>query len=111
MSDIFELIDAHLKKIGKDGLLPAGIVITGGGAGLATIEDLARAYLKLPSRIARADISTKDGVKDATWSVAYGLCLLGLRVDDAGIYDGEQRSSALSKIIKKTLKWFAKFLP
>jgi len=38
-----------LKKIGKSGLLPAGIILTGGGSGVATIEDLARASLKLPS--------------------------------------------------------------
>ena len=36
LTDIFELIDAHLKKIKRDGLLPAGIIITGGGSGTAT---------------------------------------------------------------------------
>jgi cell division protein FtsA len=32
--DIFELIEAHLKKMGRNGLLPAGIIITGGGSAL-----------------------------------------------------------------------------
>lgn len=50
--DIFELIESHLKKIKRNGLLPAGIILTGGGAGIATIEDLAKAVLKLPSAIA-----------------------------------------------------------
>ena len=50
LSDIFELIEAHLKKIGRSGLLPAGIILTGGGSGIDTIEDIARASLKLPSK-------------------------------------------------------------
>jgi cell division protein FtsA len=51
LSDIFDLIESHLKKLGRSGLLPAGIIITGGTSGVSTIEDLARAILKLPSKI------------------------------------------------------------
>ena len=50
LSDIFELIDAHLKKIKRDGLLPAGIILTGGGSSITTIQDLARASLRLPCK-------------------------------------------------------------
>ncbi len=84
LSDIFELIEVHLKKINRNGLLPAGIVITGGGSGIGTIEDLARVALKLPSRIASIHFkeSNKE-VKDASSAVAYGLCILGLNADGA----------------------------
>src|ERR1035437_7743881 len=64
LSDIFELIEAHLKKIGRSGLLPAGIVITGGGAGLGTIEDMARVALRLPSRVGSISFSFSDKLKD-----------------------------------------------
>jgi len=37
LSDIFDLIEAHLKKIGRNGLLPAGIVITGGSSGIVLV--------------------------------------------------------------------------
>jgi cell division protein FtsA len=86
LSDIFELVEAHLKKIGRNGLLPAGIVITGGGSGLATVEDLARAYLKLPSKISLVNVPhpIRNQVKDASWSVAYGLCIWGFSGDSAG---------------------------
>lgn len=75
--DMFELIEAHLKKINRNGLLPAGIILTGGGAGVATIEDLAKAVLKLPSTTARpmTSVANKHTVKDASWLVAYGLAL------------------------------------
>ncbi len=81
LDDIFELIQKYLKKIGRDGLLPAGVIIIGGGAGIQNIEDLSKRALKLPS-LAITNGSLLQGkppVKDASWLVAYGLCLYGLR--------------------------------
>lgn len=79
LRDIFELIDNHLKKIKRSGLLPAGIIITGGGANLTTIEDLAKQTLKLPAKIGVAELfeHTKSRVRDHTWFVATGLTLAG----------------------------------
>lgn len=78
LSDIFELVEAHLKKIGRNGLLPAGIILTGGGSGIHTIEDLAKAALKLPSKIGNLPVTSEGKpVKDASWSVAYGLTIWG----------------------------------
>lgn len=85
LEDIFELIEAHLKKINRNGLLPAGIILTGGGAGITTIEDLAKISLKLPSKIASINfVNSNPGskIKDSTWSVAYGLCIFGLTNED-----------------------------
>ena len=79
LTDIFEMIDSHLKKIHRNGLLPAGIIITGGGSGISTTEDLAKATLKLPSKIAQIKYpaDSKIQIKDSYWTVAYGLCVLG----------------------------------
>ena len=111
LSDIFELIEAHLKKIGRNGLLPAGIIITGGGSGIATIEDFAKASLKLPSRIGNIAFgpSLGDRFKDATWSVAYGLCILGL----SGESDGMKHGAGLQgkEVITNVGRWFKQFLP
>ena len=94
LGDIFELIEAHLKKIGKSGILPAGIIITGGSSSIGLIEDLARNYLRLPSRVAslitgESLISERGGgqsakfqIKDSSWSVAYGLCIIGNLPDE-----------------------------
>jgi cell division protein FtsA len=108
LNDMFDLIESHLKKIDKNGLLPAGIIITGGGSGLAIIEGLAKATLRLPSRIGRLGLADGDDIKDATWSVAYGLCLLGLgsESDDNGI-----RKSSGSEGAKKFFSFFKQFLP
>lgn len=106
LTDIFELIDVHLKKIHKDGLLPAGIILTGGGSGVATIQDLAKGVLRLPSRIATLDIGKQTKVKDASWAVAYGLCMWGASDDD------DSTNVGLVKQTKSTLLgWLSQFLP
>lgn len=51
VSEILDLIQKELKKIGREGLLPGGIVLTGGGVKLSRVKDLVRERLKLPCRI------------------------------------------------------------
>jgi len=51
VSEIFDLIQKELKKINRQELLPAGIVLSGGGAKLPKIKELAKQQLKLPCEI------------------------------------------------------------
>jgi cell division protein FtsA len=106
LGDIFELIDSHLKKMKRDGLLPAGIIITGGGSGVTTIQDLASASLRLPSRIATLDPSHNGKVRDASWAVAYGLCMWGASggADEGGVKISRNTGNSF-------LHWFKQFLP
>ncbi|MBI4155902.1 MAG: cell division protein FtsA [Candidatus Zambryskibacteria bacterium] len=108
LSDMFELIENHLKKIGRSGLLPAGIFISGGGSGIATVEDFAKVALRLPSRLATLSLSDKKNIKDSTWAVAYGLCMLGNSKE-------EKVNLGLRPTINsygmKIFGWFKQFLP
>ncbi|MCR4276407.1 MAG: cell division FtsA domain-containing protein, partial [Candidatus Parcubacteria bacterium] len=81
LNAMFALIDKHLKSLGRRGPLPAGIIISGGGAGIGNISDIARGSLKLPSRLAEFRLSSDAKIRDATWAVAYGLALWGLTGD------------------------------
>lgn len=74
LKEMYTLVNAHLKAIGRHRLLPAGIVITGGGSGLATSAEIARAVLKLPSQVGQIGQLPRSSSVDATWAVAYGLC-------------------------------------
>jgi cell division protein FtsA len=78
---MFALIDKHLKSLGRRGPLPAGIIISGGGAGVGSISDIARGSLKLPARLAEFRLSSDTKIRDATWAVAYGLAIWGLTGD------------------------------
>jgi cell division protein FtsA len=109
LSDMFELIEAHLKKIGRNGLLPAGVILTGGGSGLSSIEDLARAALKLPARVGTLGSDTKQSPKDATWVVAYGLCVWGIHADEGPEID--RTKEFFDNFRKASMRWFKKFLP
>lgn len=107
LNEMFTLVEAHLTKLGKNGLLPAGIIISGGGSGIATIEDIAAAVLRLPSKKASLLTGTKGiSVKDSSWAVSYGLCIWGLSVDDeaTGIAIAKQAGTSL-------ISWITRFLP
>jgi len=106
LNAIFTLIDTHLKKIKRDGLLPAGIILTGGGSNTHGITDVAKASLALPARTATLEIGKNTKIKDATWAVAYGLCMWGAS-------DTEDTSTlGIVKHTRKTLfSWFNQFLP
>lgn len=110
MEDMFELIDNHLKKTGRSGLLPAGVIITGGGASLGGIEEIARKNLALPAKVAtiHAGENSKSPFKDSSWSVAYGLCVWGISADD----EGSVRVGRVIKTIRSKIVQFVKqFLP
>jgi len=81
LMSMFTLIDKHLKSLGRRGPLPAGIIISGGGAGTGSISDIARGSLKLPARLAEFRLSSDAKIQDATWAVSYGLALWGLTGD------------------------------
>jgi cell division protein FtsA len=107
LGDIFELIEAHLKKIGKSGILPAGIIITGGSSSIGLIEDLARNYLRLPSRTASLNIGNgKFQIKDSSWSVAYGLCIISNLPDEEERLGLKKHGRNIFKKIAHILKQF-----
>jgi cell division protein FtsA len=51
--EIFSLVLQEIKRSGYDGLLPAGMVLTGGASALPGIRDLASQVLGLPVQIAK----------------------------------------------------------
>ncbi|MDD2657707.1 MAG: cell division protein FtsA [Candidatus Pacebacteria bacterium] len=102
LNAMFALIDKHLKSLGRRGPLPAGIIISGGGAGVGSISDIARGSLKLPARLAEFRLSADTKIRDATWAVAYGLALWGLTGD----------TNAPKKSLSASVsKFFQQFLP
>ncbi|HEX2792396.1 MAG TPA: cell division protein FtsA [Candidatus Paceibacterota bacterium] len=103
---MFELIDKHLKQLGRGRTLPAGIIISGGGAGQGSITDIAKGTLNLPSRIADMRISPEVKVRDATWAVAYGLALWGLTGDT----ETPKKRSA-GDVAGAVQRFFKQFLP
>jgi len=103
---MFELVDRHLKALGKRGNLPAGIIISGGASGQGMVSDIAKGALSLPSRIADVRVTDDTKIKDATWAVAYGLALWGLTGDT----DTPKRPRA-GAFIESASRFLRQFLP
>lgn len=102
LSDIFEFIENHLKKIKRNELLPAGVVFIGGGANISGIENLSKNFLKLPSKVGSTEIfgNLKTKLKDPAWSVALGLLLSSKKSE---VY-GEGAFGNFLKDLKHALK-------
>lgn len=102
LSDIFELIENHLKKIKRSGLLPAGIVFVGGGANTPELEELSKSILKLPASSGATEIfgNLKTKLRDSAWFTALGLVISGR--DNNGYSEGSFKN--LLKDLKNTIK-------
>ncbi len=111
LDDIFELIENHLKKIGRNSLLPAGLILTGGGANLANIEELAKNSLKLPVKIGLHSDYLKihdKQVHNPKWSTALGLCILG---SDKTLIPGGGSGPSPIRDVPAIFRWLKSFLP
>lgn len=102
LGDIFELVENQLKRLRRNGLLPAGIIITGGGSNINNITDIARKQLNLPAKVGPADgtINNKLKIKDSSWYVAYGLTILSLEST------GNNSSSSMGDNMKQVKGFF-----
>lgn len=116
LEEIFGLIVKELESIGKDQLLPAGAVLTGGGAHMPHITEFAKDELRLPVSIGQPTnlLGVVDHVDDPTYATIIGLILWA--VHDVG---GQQPStshfggvgSGAKGIFDKFRSMFDRFLP
>jgi cell division protein FtsA len=78
--ELLEKVDKELKEIGRSGLLPAGVVFTGGGAKLPGLVDLAKSKLRLPVSLGYpvGMSSITDRINDLSFTTAMGLVQWGV---------------------------------
>jgi cell division protein FtsA len=113
VEEIFTRVDNELKKIDRSGMLPAGMVLTGGGSKLEGIVEAAKNLLKLPASLGYPlDItSTTEKINDITYSTSVGLVLWGLQMsqhksDGWGKVLNQFKLTDLTKRFKKFFKSF-----
>lgn len=78
--EILEKVDKELKEIGRSGLLPAGVIFTGGGAKLPGLVELAKEKLRLPISLGYpvGMSSITDRINDLSFTTAIGLVQWGV---------------------------------
>ena len=73
--ELFGLIEKEIKRSGYDGMLTAGIVVTGGSALLPGLRDVAREVSSRPVRVARPLnlVGLVDSIQTPAFSTVVGL--------------------------------------
>ena len=110
-------METHLKSIGRDALLPGGVIIAGGGASTPLIKNIAENVLKLPTQLAEVYFgsNTETRIKERSWAVACGLTIVGFNADDEQHLIGVRNGAFMAlggKSWKKTIsRWISQFLP
>jgi cell division protein FtsA len=105
LETIFSIIESHLTKLKRSGALPAGVILTGGGAGASVSVATAKRVLAIPATVAAIE-SGRARVRDTVWAVAYGLCMWGAADQSVTTTIG-----TVKKVRGSMLSWLKQFLP
>jgi cell division protein FtsA len=82
MDEIFGLVLQEMEREGYGGRLPAGVIVTGGGAQMPGVVELAREVFAAPARAGvpgRGVTGLVDSVQAPRYAVPVGLALYGAR--------------------------------
>lgn len=118
VEEIFGLVVQEIKRSGYDGLLPAGLVLTGGTSQLPGIRKLASQVLGVPARVARPENLTgmADRLGSPAYSTSVGLLRWALMMNELVAPEGERRRERVnrsgSSLDWETIKgWLRRLLP
>jgi cell division protein FtsA len=104
IEEIFQLILQEIRRSGYSGLLPAGVVLTGGSSQLRGITQIAERVLNVPARVAQP--KNLHGLVDAIRNPAYATSVGLLRwvMGDHHVYRPRLRQNQWGKRVGGFLK-------
>jgi cell division protein FtsA len=120
LEEIFSMVNKELKIIGRDKLLPAGIILTGGTAKISGSVDLAKNILALPAQTGfpLQMGGLVDKIDDPSFATVAGLILWGLENSTAGRRGSGvgnrivgNISTSIGSSVESMKHWIGKFLP
>jgi len=109
VDEIFQMVSQQLEAAGYAGRLPAGAILTGGGAHLAGVVELAREVFGMPARVGepnRGISGLVDSVQAPRYAVPVGLALYGARQRVGGSANGDGTVERLLAPVKRWLQDF-----
>jgi cell division protein FtsA len=107
--EVIDMVTVEVKRSGYDGLLPAGVVLTGGVSQLNGFTDLSRAMLQWPVRVGRPTgvASSVMDLNSPEYATAVGLLLWGVRQDTVPRVPLPPPDSTLRRV----MRWIRGFIP
>ncbi len=114
VEELFSMVHEEIKKSGYEGLLPAGVVITGGTAELPGILEVAGSILDLPVRIGSplGLHGLADSINRPAYATSVGLLLWGLQ-HTALMVEEEDREEVgtMDNAVARFGRWLRAFIP
>jgi len=112
-SEILDMVAAEIHKAGKDVLLPAGVVITGGGANLKGLVSYAKQALKLPVSVGKPkDFNgLVDRINDPGFAAPIGLMLMNMQFGGVVRHNKRKSSGGAGGGFGKLRNSLKRFLP
>ena len=112
LEEIFKMVDKELQKIDRSGMLPAGVILTGGGSKLSGMIEVAKREFRLPCSIGLPQefVSAIDKINDPSFTTALGLVLWGAGLEQKTGFS-MPRFSSIQDVTKKMKGWFKSLLP
>ena len=113
MAEIFSLTMQEIKRSGYDGLLPAGMVLTGGTSALPGIKRVASEVLNIPVRTGQPEnlIGLVDRLNSPAYSTGVGLLRWAMTMHDHDLSGGRSRRSKGEMNMDVVKKWIGRILP
>ncbi|HBV58311.1 MAG TPA: cell division protein FtsA [Candidatus Magasanikbacteria bacterium] len=110
--EILMKVDDIFKKLGRSGMLPAGVVLTGGGSKLPGLVELAKRKLRLPAALGYPLnlTSVTDKINDLSFASAIGLVRWGAMSAQSGSGKLENLISRFGSM-GKVKKWMKSMMP
>lgn len=110
--EIFTLVKDELAKIHRDGMLPAGVVLTGAAVKMPGTIDLARETLNLPVQIGFPQNfdGVVDKIDDPAYATAIGLILWGARLENRS-YGFSFKNIDVKKAFSGAKDWVKNIFP
>ncbi|MFV9504927.1 MAG: cell division protein FtsA [Oscillochloridaceae bacterium umkhey_bin13] len=112
---VVELIYNEIRRSGYEGLLPAGIVLTGGAAQLSRFDELMRDMLGMPVRVGTpTDLSgLADSLDSPSYATGVGLLRWGSRHGLAmlGPTHRSEERERWGNVYERFKGWLREFLP
>jgi cell division protein FtsA len=114
VEEIFRLTLQEIKRSGYDGLLPAGMVLTGGTSALPGIKRIASEVLGLPVRTAEPEnlVGLVDRLNSPAYSTSVGLLRWALTMHAHAMTPGQRRPKGETRMdFSFVKKWLGRLLP
>lgn len=111
LEEIFEAIQHELKKAGRAGKLPSGVVLTGGTAQMKGLAEYAKNYLGLAARVGKPTgfAGVADNIEQPQYATAVGLMLIDSEQVISGVPQSKQKSGQFKSASNIVSKFFARF--